>query len=107
MIGVKDGGNGAQYEADDVIQSFPDDYVFAGNDLANGRTVIALGAITDRDTELLQMEDEARINHSAISQLPAFRSISSGVRGLSQLRRRKYQWTNGSVTLKGNAQAAT
>ena len=96
----------SKYETGDILQIFPDDYIFAGKDLANGRVEVVLGNLTDAEISKLEMSDDGLVTYSAINQLPTFRSKMSGSAGLRILRRRKYQFDNG-VKLKANAQERT
>ena len=93
----------SSYEIGDYVAIVPDDHGFDGKDLQNGRAEEALGAISDDERSKLMMTDEAPANFSAISQLPTFRSKSSGRDNLTPLHRRKYQF-DGGVKLKANAQ---
>lgn len=94
------------YETGDIIQIFPDDYVFDGKDLSNGRGVVDLGNLTEEEIDLLDMRDEGPYNASAMSLLPAFRVILSKTGSMKTLHRRKYHFDNG-VKLKSSAQSRT
>jgi len=90
------------YETGDFITIVDDDYVFAGNDLDNGRAEEFLGVLSDSDKAKLLMMDKQAINN-AVSKLGTFRSLSTRQKNLKKLRRRKYNF-DGGARLKANAQ---
>ena len=93
------------YESGDFVVSLPDDHIYCGGDLKNGRTSEDLGALSDEDSLKLTMRDEVVGDYSAHS-LPTFRSLSTGFENLKTLHRRKYKF-DGGVQLKPNAQEKT
>ena len=91
------------YEVGDFVAIVPDDHVFDGGDLHNGRGEESLGVLSNDEHLKLMMSDEAPTNFSAISELPTFRSIMTKSENMKSLHRRKYTYNSG-VKLKGNAQ---
>jgi len=99
MKGVRINVEGQKdYALGDVVITVPDNYVFAGNDLDNGRSEELLGALSDSDAAKLVMMDEVLDDYSATS-LPTFRSISLKRENMKINNRRKYTF-NTSVELK-------
>ena len=84
-------------ETGDFVTIVADNHVFVGLDLANGREEVPLHDLTQSEFNYLLMEDEGISNLSAISQLPAFRSRSTGSGAMTSFRGRKYHWDNGVV----------
>lgn len=101
MKGVKR-TTASSYEIGDYVAVVPDNHIFDGKDLQNGRGEEFLGNLSDGDISKLIMQDEIIKDYSAF-QLPTFRSISTGDHNLKALHRRKYQF-DGAVKLKTNAQ---
>ena len=95
----------SSYETGDFITTVPDDHVFAGKDLQNGRGEELLGDLSETENEKLLMEDEQISQRSGAGQLAGFRSLMTGGRNLKVLHRRKYNFADG-VKIKPNAQVA-
>lgn len=93
----------SSYEIGDYVAIVPDDHIFDGKDLQNGRVQEFLGNLSDGDISKLIMQDEIIGDYSAF-QLPTFRSITTRRYNLKVLRRRKYQF-DVDVELKSNAQS--
>lgn len=93
----------SSYDVGDYVVIVPDDHIFDGKDLQNGRGEELLGAITAADQAKLLMVDEGIESFRATVAIPALRSKASGPAGLTPLHRRKYNISNSIVTLKNNA----
>jgi len=93
----------SSYEVGDFVSIVDDSHEFGGSDF-NGREEEILPGLTDVGRNKLIMSDERPSNFAAISQLPTFRGLYSKSVAMKQLHRRKYQFINGVVALKDNAQ---
>jgi len=105
IIERKSPSNG--YETGDCITVVSDNHAFGGEELkADKFTIKSNTTLSDCDINKLVMYDSAPINVSAISQLPAFRSLATGKEAMRNLHRRKYSYDN-AIKLKSNAQERT
>ena len=92
----------AGYEQYDVVTIADDAHQWSPMELS-GNFLIETGVtISDSERNKLIMNDEGLANHSAISQLPTFRSLSTKQENLKIFHRRKYIH-DGGVKLKANA----
>ena len=102
---IKWNNNNGSYEQDDVIDSAPDDHQWSDLELNTAVFSVEINVtLSESDLSKLKMEDERPDNFSAISQLPTFRSLHSGKRGMKVIHRRKYYKDGNTIILKPNAQ---
>ena len=92
------------FEVGDTGLITPDGHQWSPADLQNFVTLETGLTLSDAEINKLRMDDEVLISYSAISQLPTFRSLATGRKNTTFLHRRKYQYINGEVILKANAQ---
>jgi len=93
------------YGANDVVAIVPDSHQFSSMELDINRfTIESIPDLTDAEISLLLMTDDGPSNFSAISQLPTFRSLSTGVRNTHLFHKRKYEYVNGGIRYNSQAQ---
>ena len=90
------------YEQFDVVAIADDAHQWSPMELSGNFLFEINVTLTDAEKKKLIMVDEGLSNYSAISQLPAFRSLSTKQENLKVFHRRKYIH-DGGVKLKANA----
>lgn len=96
------------YETGDMVTSYPDETDYTGSQESNASkfTIVTGVTLSEANKELLLMNDDSLNGHAAISKLPTFRSMSTQQAWLKLLHKRKYQYVDGLVKLKSNAQVS-
>ena len=93
------------YGVNDVVAIVSDSHQWSPMELDTSVfTIETIPDLLEAEVSRLLMNDDGFINNSSISKLPTFRSLSTQFTQTRLFHKRKYQYVNGSIVLKDNAQ---